>query len=268
MDAVESSLLGHFVLNYYKFLPFLAFVLFLVLQTLMPRRELKQSGFSRIIHNAALFLINGLLMRFIVPLSLVSVASWSLESHFGIFNYLELPAFLSVVLCVVLLDLSIYGQHVATHHFPLLWRMHKVHHADTNMDVTTAIRFHPLELVLSLFYKSLIIVCLGAPIEAVIVFEMLLFIGPAFNHSNIQLPARVDSLLRWVIATPDTHRAHHSTIIAEQNTNYGFFLIWWDKLFATYTHVPQGGHEKMPIGLNAEHDQCDRVDQMLVAPFR
>jgi len=106
----------------------------------------------------------------------------------------------------------------------LLWRMHKVHHADANMDVTTAIRFHPLELVLSLFYKSLIIVCLGAPIEAVIVFEMLLFIGPAFNHSNIKLPAKVDSLLRWVIATPDTHRAHHSTIIAEQNTNYGFFL--------------------------------------------
>ena len=263
MAAIES-----YFFEYYKFVPFAAFVLFLALQTLMPRRSLKQSGVKRAIHNAYLFLLNGLLMRFLVPLSLVSIATWALENNLGLFNFLELPTAFSVLVCVVILDLSIYAQHVATHHFPLLWRLHKVHHADTDMDVSTAIRFHPLELVLSLIYKSAIVVILGAPVQAVILFEMLLFIGPAFNHSNIKLPSKLDAVLRCFIATPDTHRAHHSKIIAEQNTNYGFFLIWWDKLFNTYTQKPKGGHQDMPIGLSQDSDQCDRVDQMLIAPFR
>ena len=146
--------------------------------------------------------------------------------------------------------------------------MHKVHHADTEMDVTTAIRFHPIELLLSLAFKSLVVIVLGAPAMAIIIFELLLFVGPAFNHSNLKLPSRLDSLLRLFIATPDAHRAHHSTIIAEQNTNYGFFLIWWDKLFGTYTQVPKGGHELMPIGLLAEEDQCHTIDKMLIAPFK
>lgn len=251
-----------------RLIPLGAFLLFLVLQILMPRRPLLASGVQRIFHNAALFVINSVLLRVVVPLTLVSAALWGLEQGIGVFNWLVLPSWLSVLICVVLLDLSIYAQHVATHRFPLLWRMHKVHHADTDMDVTTAIRFHPIELILSLGYKSVIVVILGAPVSAILLFELLLFVGPVFNHSNVKLPLSVDRVLRWVIATPDTHRAHHSTAVAEQNTNYGFFLIWWDKLFGTYTGVPIGGHETMAIGLKRDADQCDRVDQMLMAPFR
>jgi len=254
--------------NFIKLIPLAAFLLFVVLQTLFPRRSLAKSGKQRLFHNGALFILNSVLLRFLVTLSLASASLWALDQGIGIFNWLSLPTWLTVVLCVALLDLSIYWQHVATHRFPLLWRMHKVHHADTDMDVTTAVRFHPIELILSLGYKSVIVVLLGAPVAAVLVFETLLFVGPAFNHSNFKLPARLDRMLRWVIATPDTHRAHHSTIVNEQNTNYGFFLIWWDKLFGTYTEVPQGGHEAMPIGLKRDEDQCDRVDQMLMAPFR
>ena len=241
---------------------------FLALQTLMPRRSLSKSGVQRIFHNVALFVLNSVLLRVVVQLTLVSASLWALDHGLGIFNYLGMPSWLTVLICVVLLDLSIYAQHVATHRFPLLWRMHKVHHADTEMDVTTAVRFHPIELVLSLGYKSVMVIVLGAPVSAIVIFELLLFVGPVFNHSNVKLPLSVDRILRWVIATPDTHRAHHSTIIAEQNTNYGFFLIWWDKLFGTYTVAPIGGHEAMPIGLKRDEDQCGRVDQMLMAPFR
>lgn len=251
-----------------KLVPVAAFLFFLALQSLMPRRSLSIGGKQRIFHNAALFIVNSVLLKILVPLTLIGASLWSLDQGIGVFNWLALPTWVVVLMCVVLLDLSIYGQHVATHRLPLLWRMHKVHHADTNMDVTTAVRFHPIELILSLGYKSVMVILLGAPVSAVIVFELLLFVGPAFNHSNAKLPLRLDHVLRWVIATPDAHRAHHSTIVAEQNTNYGFFLIWWDKLFGTYTEVPKGGHESMPIGLSREEDQCDRVDQMLVAPFR
>lgn len=244
------------------------FVVLLVLQTLFPRRAFKQGGLKRISHNLLLFVINTLLMRVAVPLSLITVSLWASSNSLGLMNLLELDTWLSVLLCVVALDFSIYWQHVATHHWPLLWRMHKVHHADTEMDVTTAIRFHPIELLLSLAFKSLVVIALGAPATAIIVFELLLFIGPAFNHSNLKLPSGLDSFLRLVIATPDVHRAHHSTVIAEQNTNYGFFLIWWDKLFLTYTQHPKGGHELMPLGLLAEEDQCHTIDKMLIAPFK
>lgn len=249
-------------------IPLVAFLILLLLQTLRPRRELSKSGWQRLQHNFFLFLSNTFIMRLLVPLSLLGVANWVSQQHVGLLSFVEIPLWLSVVLCVVLLDFAIYWQHVATHKFPLLWRMHKVHHADTDMDVTTAIRFHPLELLLSLLYKSLLVVALGVPVTAVIVFELLLFVSPAFNHSNLKLPMWLDSCLRLVIATPDTHRAHHSILIAEQNTNYGFFIIWWDKIFNTYTLNPEQSHESMPIGLKDSVDQCDRIDQMLLAPFK
>lgn len=245
--------------------PVVTFLLLLVLQSVLPKRPLA-NGSGRVVHNLLLFMVNAIIMRFAVPLTLVSVAVWSTQNNIGLFNVLALPDIFVWLTCVMLLDFAIYWQHVATHHFPLLWRMHKVHHADHEMDVTTAVRFHPVELVLSLIYKSALVALLGAPVTAVVIFELLLFIGPAFNHSNVSLPAWLDKALRWVIATPDVHRAHHSTIVAEQNTNYGFFLIWWDKLFATYTDSPSGGHVDMPIGLADE--KISRVDQMLIAPFR
>jgi sterol desaturase/sphingolipid hydroxylase (fatty acid hydroxylase superfamily) len=251
-----------------KFIPIILFVALFVLQTLFPRRILKQSAFGRVGHNLLLFVANSVLTRFIVPLSLVAVSIWAKGHNIGAMSLLALPDFLKVVLCVIALDFAIYWQHVATHHWPVLWRMHKVHHADTEMDVTTAVRFHPLELLLSLVYKSLFVIVLGAPILAILIFELLLFMGPAFNHSNVKLPAKLDAFLRIFIATPDVHRAHHSTLIHEQNTNYGFFLIWWDKLFATYTHAPIGGHESMDIGLTDSKDQCGTLDKMLIAPFK
>jgi sterol desaturase/sphingolipid hydroxylase (fatty acid hydroxylase superfamily) len=248
-------------------IPLIAFVALLLIQSVLPRRPIMQSGVGRMMHNYLLFVVNVVLMRFVVPWTLLGVAAWANGSNFGLFNHLSVPPWMAVLLSVVILDFAIYWQHVATHKFPLLWRMHKVHHADFNMDVSTAIRFHPLELLLSLGFKAVCVVALGAPLLAVAIFELLLFIGPAFNHSNTRLPETLDRVLRWFIATPDTHRAHHSTVVAEQNTNYGFFIIWWDRLFGTYTQVPQGGHEGMSIGLN-EGEQCERVDQMLLAPFK
>lgn len=207
-------------------------------------------------------------MRMLVPLTLVAVAAWAQHQQLGLFHWLAVPSWLACLISVVALDFAIYWQHVATHKIPLLWRMHKVHHADRDMDVTTAVRFHPFELLLSLAYKALVIVLLGAPIVSVIIFELLLFIGPAFNHSNLRLPSWLDKQLRWIIATPDVHRAHHSVHRDEQDTNYGFFLIWWDRLFNTYTAQPREGHEHMRIGLADEEGQCERVDQMLIAPFK
>ena len=250
------------------FIPVVLFVVLLVLQATFPRRSLASQVSSRIGHNLLLFVVNTLLMRFAVPVSLLLVSTWASERGIGLVNVLALPAWFSILACVIILDFAIYWQHVATHYWPLLWRMHKVHHADTEMDVTTAIRFHPLELLASLAYKSMLVVLLGAPAWAIIMFELLLFIGPAFNHSNVRLAPKLDAFLRLFIATPDTHRAHHSTLIYEQNTNYGFFLIWWDKLFGTYTQMPEEGHKAMRIGLLAKDDQCNTIDEMLIAPFK
>ena len=249
-----------------------SFVLLLVLQYLWPRRDLALSGMNRVIQNLILFAVNTLFMRLLVPITLLASAQWAIQSGWGLFNLIQfnlvqLETWIVVVVCVIFMDFAVYWQHVATHKIPLLWRMHKVHHADHDMDVTTAIRFHPLELVLSLLFKALVVVLLGATIVAVLIFELLLFIGPAFNHSNLNVPAWLDTKLRWVIATPDVHRSHHSVYVKEQNTNYGFFLIWWDKIFASYTPQPADGHRGMQIGISNIGKSCERVDKMLLAPF-
>jgi sterol desaturase/sphingolipid hydroxylase (fatty acid hydroxylase superfamily) len=203
-----------------------------------------------------------------VPLSLLAVAASAEQAGFGLFNLFNAPLYVEVVLAVILLDLAIYVQHVATHKIHWLWRIHKVHHADREMDVSTAVRFHPIELLLSIAYKALIIALLGASKVAVVIFVALLFISPAFNHSNIRLSVRLDRVLRWVIATPDAHRIHHSVHRLEQDTNYGFFLIWWDRLFGTYTEKPRDGHTRMVIGLPRDREsEQTRLDQMLIAPF-
>ncbi len=253
-------------------IPFACFVLLFILQSLLPRRPLNKSGHRRIIHNLFLFIVNSVLMRFIVPIGLVAVAAHTNLNEWGLLGALgasqPFAIAFSVLLCVIALDFAIYWQHVATHKWNVLWRLHKVHHADHDMDVTTAIRFHPIELILSLLYKSVVVVLLGAPVLAVVIFELLLFVGPAFNHSNLALPSWLDAKFRLFIATPDVHRAHHSTKIGEQNTNYGFFLIWWDKLFGTYTKAPEEGHVEMAIGLKDSSQRYEKVDEMLLAPFR
>jgi sterol desaturase/sphingolipid hydroxylase (fatty acid hydroxylase superfamily) len=249
-----------------------SFFLLFVLQYFWPRRDLTVSGKSRVFQNLILFTVNTLFMRLLVPITLVASAQWATQSGWGLFNLIQLnlvqiDRWFAIVACVVFLDFAVYWQHVATHKIPLLWRMHKVHHADHDMDLSTAIRFHPFELLLSLLFKALLIVLLGAPVAAVLIFELLLFTGPAFNHSNLNVPAWLDAKLRWAVATPDVHRAHHSVLVTEQNTNYGFFLIWWDKLFGSYTAQPAAGHAEMQIGITNIGKSCERADKMLVTPF-
>ena len=249
-------------------LPFVTFVVLLVLQYLLPRRNLALSGSNRIIHNLLLFVVNSVLLRLLIPFTVVMAAVWAENVSVGLFNVIQFDSWLIVVICILLLDMAVYWQHVLTHKIPVLWRLHRVHHADHDMDVTTAIRFHPIELLLSLAYKSAVIVLIGAPVVAVMLFELFLFIGPAFNHSNLKLPFWLDKKLRWVIATPDMHRIHHSELIEEQNTNYGFFLVWWDRMFGSYTEQPVAGHSDMKIGLAQPEPAAERVDEMLLMPFR
>lgn len=254
------------VINLVSITPLLVFLLLLISQHFLPTRDLAKSGYKRRFHNLLLFALNTLILRLAIPLTVLSGAAWAQQHGFGVFNLLTINPLLSGLICVVILDFAIYWQHVLTHRWGLLWRLHKIHHADHEMDVTTAIRFHPIELILSLLYRAALVVLLGAPAAAVIVLELLLFIGPAFNHSNLALPQKLDYFLRWVIVTPNVHRAHHSILVQEQNSNYGFFLIWWDKIFSSYTQSPAKGHLNMQIGVRDL--RLNRVDQMLLAPFK
>jgi len=220
--------------------------------------------------NLGLVALNTLILRTVLPLTAVNLATIATEHHWGILSLLTLPFWLQVVLSVVLLDLIIYGQHVLFHAIPLLWRLHKVHHADLDLDVTTGLRFHPLEILLSMGIKFVAIVLLGTPALAVIIFEILLNATALFNHSNVSLPQGIDRVLRWVIVTPDMHRVHHSVIPAESNRNFGFNLPWWDYLFGTYRDRPSLDVQAMAIGL-LEYQQDLRVvtlPEMLMLPFR
>lgn len=174
------------------------------------------------------------------------------------------------MIAVLVLDLAIYLQHVAFHFLPTLWRLHRVHHADMDFDVTTGLRFHPLEIVLSMLIKFAVVIFIGAPVLAVIVFEIVLNAAAMFNHGNVRLPKSLDRLLRWVIVTPDMHRVHHSVIVKETNSNFGFNFSWWDRLFATYRAQPKAGHEQMDIGFTQyrEVKQSQGLWGMLLIPFR
>jgi sterol desaturase/sphingolipid hydroxylase (fatty acid hydroxylase superfamily) len=254
-------------------LPVVTFVLFLGLQFFFPRRRLGSDIKQRVFSHAGLFLVNIIVVRLLPFISLVVVAKGAAQNNFGLLNWLDLASFdtagfwIVVALSVVILDFAIYWQHVATHKWDWLWRFHKVHHSDPDFEVSTAIRFHPVELVLSLVYKAACVALLGAPVVAVLVFEFLLLFGAQFSHSNIKLPNRLDAILRTTIATPDVHRIHHSVHRHEHDTNYGFFLIWWDKLFGTYSRDPQESHENMRVGLSyiAASDAA-RLDKMLSMP--
>ena len=184
-------------------------------------------------------------------------------------NALAAPAWVAVPVSVLLLDLAIYLQHVAFHAVPVLWRLHRMHHSDLDIDVTTGLRFHPIEIVLSMGIKLAVVAALGAPALAVLVFEVLLNATSMFNHANLRLPPTMDRALRWILVTPDMHRVHHSVVVAETNSNYGFSLPWWDRLFGTYRDQPAAGHDGMTIGI--ERFRTDRdlwLDRMLLQPFR
>jgi sterol desaturase/sphingolipid hydroxylase (fatty acid hydroxylase superfamily) len=238
-------------------------------EALAPRRGHTVSRPVRWASNLGLTALNTLAVRFLVPLGAVGTALYAQERGWGVLNNVRLPDGLSVLLAVVALDLIIYLQHVMFHAVPLLWRLHLVHHADLDFDATTGVRFHTVEILLSMGLKMGAVVLLGAPAVAVVAFEVLLNATSVFSHGNVRLPAWLDRLLRWVVVTPEMHRVHHSALPQETNSNFGFNLPWWDFLFGTYRAQPVEGHEGMTVGLSHLRDErrADRLHWMLLLPF-
>ena len=235
-----------------------------------PRRPLVVPKGRRWASNLGLVALDTLVVRLLFPTAAVGVALFAEARGWGMLNYYRLPSPLAIVLAVIVMDLVIYLQHVMVHAVPLLWRIHRVHHADLDYDVTTGARFHPIEIVLSMLIKFATILLLGPPVVAVVIFEVLLNGMAMFNHANVGLPPRLDRLLRWFIVTPDMHRVHHSVEDDEANSNFGFSLSWWDRLFGTYREQPRAGHRGMTIGIHRYRDPAvvDRLPGMLLLPFR
>ena len=221
-------------------------------------------------NNLGLVFFNSFILRLAFPAAAVGMAQFAAGQGWGLFNYFDAPFWLAVVASVVILDFCIWLQHVMVHAVPLLWRLHRVHHADLDFDVTTGARFHTLEILLSMLIKFAVIVLLGPPLLAVVVFEVVLNATAMFNHGNIRLPLPLDRVIRWLIVTPDMHRVHHSHLEHETNSNFGFNLSLWDRLFGTYRDQPQDGHTGMVIGIDTWRDpaHCVRLPGMLIMPFQ
>ena len=232
---------------------------------LHPKREPR---FFHNVRNLAVLLLDALVVRLIVPLAPVGLAQIVIARDWGLMNQFQMPVWLAIPLTVVLLDLAIYGQHVVFHAVPFLWRMHMVHHSDLEFSATTGVRFHPFEILISACLKLGLVVLLGPPVLGVMLFEILLNGSSLFNHTNVHLPPSLDRWLRWLIVTPDMHRVHHSVEKPETNSNFGFNLPWWDRLFRTYRAQPRAGHEDMMIGLEhwREKDQLT-LGKLLLLPF-
>jgi sterol desaturase/sphingolipid hydroxylase (fatty acid hydroxylase superfamily) len=208
-------------------------------------------------------------MRVVVPAGAVGFAAEAEARQWGLFNNLGLPPYVAIPAAFVLLDLAIYLQHVMFHAVPLLWRVHRMHHADLDFDVTTGVRFHPLEILLSLGFKLGLVAVLSPPAVAVLIFEVVLNGTSMFNHSNLRIPDRIDAALRNVLVTPDMHRVHHSIVVRETNSNFGFNLSCWDRILGAYCPQPAAGHEQMVIGIDTFRDPRElRLDRMLGQPFR
>jgi sterol desaturase/sphingolipid hydroxylase (fatty acid hydroxylase superfamily) len=209
------------------------------------------------------------LVRLSFPVGAVALALLCEQRGWGLLNSVELPRWAAIVLAVLALDLAIYLQHVLFHAVPALWRLHRMHHADLDLDVTTGTRFHPIEILASMVVKLAVVTALGAPAEAVLAFEILLNATSMFNHGNIRMPAPCDRMLRWIVVTPDMHRVHHSIVPQETNSNFGFNMPWWDRLFGTYRAQPTAGHEAMTIGIEQFRVTREQwLDRMLTQPFR
>jgi sterol desaturase/sphingolipid hydroxylase (fatty acid hydroxylase superfamily) len=238
-------------------------------EALAPRRRRAFARLQRWPHNLALVAIDTLLARLLIPVTAVGVAATAQAQGWGLTHQLAAPAWLAIPLAVILLDFTIYFQHVVFHAVPALWRLHRAHHADLDFDVTTGTRFHPIEILISAVLKLAVVAAIGAPPVAVLAFEVLLNATAMFNHANAALPARLDALLRWLVVTPDMHRVHHSILRRETNSNFGFNLPWWDRLFGTYRAQPAAGHERMTIGIDAFRSPDElRLDRLLLQPWR
>lgn len=246
------------------------FAVFATAEALLPRRSRIQPRNTRWFTNLSISVLNTVTLRLMaigLPLLAVGAALDAQARGWGLFNALGLPVWVEIFLAVLMLDLAIWAQHLITHKVPLLWRLHRVHHADRDMDVTTALRFHPVEIALSMLLKIGLVYLLGPSAIAVILFEILLNGTAMFNHANLQLPASVDNVLRRLLVTPDMHRVHHSIHRREHDSNYGFALSIWDRMFGTYVAQPESGHHDMTVGLKWQDERPSRLGWALKLPF-
>src|ERR1700687_4960516 len=234
-----------------------------------PRRPRSYSRFRRWPSNLSIVALNTVFVRVLLPATAVSLALAGERRGWGMLNNLPVPAWMAAVASVLLLDVAISLQHVMFHAVPALWRVHRMHHADLDFDVTTGARFHPIEIVLSMLIKLGVVAALGASALGVLIFEVLLNATSMFNHGNARISARLDRYLRWFVVTPDMHRVHHSIVVGGNHSNFGFNLPWWDRLLGTYRDQPAAGHEGMTIGIEQFREARELwLDRMLLQPFR
>ncbi|MFL0809339.1 MAG: sterol desaturase family protein [Agarilytica sp.] len=260
-DALNSE-----ALRLYLFLFF--FFLFAVAEKIFPYRKKLFSQSQRWVTSFCLVLVSVFLLKFIPGLSSMSVALLAENNSWGLLSLLALPVWLKIVVSIVVLDFLIYLQHRLFHKVGLFWRFHRVHHVDRDFDVATGIRFHPLEIILSMLYKCICVLALGCPLIAVLAFDILLNVSALFTHSNFQLPEKLDRVLRWVFVTPNMHRIHHSHLEEETNSNYGFFISVWDRLGASYKNDAKEGNAEFTIGLDEyQNEQPSRLWWSLRLPF-
>ena len=223
---------------------------------------------KRWITNIGILIISSMILRIAFPAAAVGIAIWAHANHFGLFNLIAAHPLIAGVLCFIVLDFAVWLEHVISHKWQWLWRIHRVHHSDTGFDVTTALRFHPLEIIVSILWKGAIVALLGAPVMAVLIFEIVLNGSAMFNHANVKLPLVLDRFLRFAIVTPDMHRIHHSQDISETNSNYGFNFSIWDRLFGLYTAQPKTGMQGLKIGLTEFDQACaSKLSWAIKLPF-
>ncbi len=247
------------------------FALFATLEALAPRRARSQPRSARWFTNLSIVILDTLALRALaiaLPLLAVGAAVDAGRMGWGLFNALDWPLWVEVVMAILILDLAIWAQHLVTHKVPILWRFHRVHHADRDFDVTTALRFHPVEILASMMLKIGLVYLLGPAALAVLLFEIILNGTAMFNHSNLRLPLWLDRVVRLVLVTPDMHRVHHSIHRHEHDSNYGFALSVWDRMFRTYRPMPEAGHDKMTVGLEWQDERPSRLAWTLMLPFR
>jgi len=245
------------------------FALMAVWETLGPRRTRLLPRMGRWPGNIGVALLDTLLTRLVAPAGAVGFALLADTRHWGMLHQIDLRAWVEGVIAFAILDLAIYLQHRLVHAVPVLWRFHRMHHADVDLDVTSGARFHPAEILLSLGIKFVVITALGAPAVAVLLFEVVLNGTAMFNHSNVRIPLLLEKTARWLVVTPDMHRVHHSVLRRETDSNFGFNFPWWDRLFGTYRSEPEAGHEGMKLGLEEFRDPRElRLDRLLTQPFR
>lgn len=247
----------------------MVFAIIAIWEGVAPRRHQRIARLTRWPGNLGIVFLNTTVVRVLFPTGAVALALLAEQKGWGALNVWQAPAWVAVPLAIIVLDLAIYFQHVLFHATPALWRLHRMHHTDLEFDVTTGSRFHPVEIALSMIIKLTVVAAVGAPAIAVLVFEVLLNATAMFNHGNISIPVSVDRILRRLVVTPDMHRVHHSIRTQETNSNFGFNLPWWDRLFGTYRDQPADGHDAMVIGVEQFRDPGElRLDRLLTQPFR